>query len=362
MRFVDEFHDPTLANSIARKIADISTRPVQFMEFCGGHTHAILRYGIRDMLPATVVLRSGPGCPVCVTSQHDVDVAIAMAALPYTIIATYGDLVRVPGTQGSLELARARGADVRVVYSATDAVTLAHENPSKTVVLIGIGFETTSPTVAASILKAEQMGLTNFLVLPLLKLTPVIMTALLQQGELRLDGIICPGHVSVITGTDIYTPIPERFDVACVVTGFEPLDILRSVHMLVEQVESGKPTVENAYERAVPAVGNPVARGLVDRVFTPCDAEWRGIGIVADSGLRLNPAYTRYDATTTLGVAVERSSEPQGCRCGDILRGAATPEDCALYGKACTPARPVGPCMVSSEGACAAHFAYRTDS
>jgi len=362
VRFVDEFHDPKLANSIARGIADISTRPVQFMEFCGGHTHAILRYGIRDMLPATVKLRSGPGCPVCVTSAHDVDVAIAMAALPETIIATYGDLVRVPGTQGSLEVARARGADVRVVYSAVDAVTLAHENQAKTVVLIGIGFETTSPTVAASILKAEQLGLTNFLVLPLLKLTPVIMTALLQEGELKLDGIVCPGHVSVITGTGIYTPIPERFGVGCVVTGFEPLDILRSIHMLVGQVESGAPTVQNAYERAVATEGNRVARELIDRVFAPCHAEWRGIGPVANSGLTLNSSYSRFDAMATMNVTVERSVEPQGCRCGDILRGAATPEDCALFGSACTPARPVGPCMVSSEGACAAHFAYRTDS
>jgi hydrogenase expression/formation protein HypD len=297
-----------------------------------------------------------------VTSAHDVNVAIAMAALPGTIVATYGDLVRVPGTEGSLEVARARGADVRVVYSATDAVALAHENPSKTVVLIGIGFETTSPTVAASVLKAEQLGLSNFLVLPLLKVTPVIMSALLQAGELKLDGIICPGHVSVITGTEIYAPLPKRFGVGCVVTGFEPLDILRSVRMLVEQVESGAPSVQNAYERAVAAEGNPVAREMVDRVFTPCDADWRGIGSVANSGLTLNSSYSRFDALATLKVVVQRSVEPQGCRCGDILRGAAIPGDCALFGKACTPARPVGPCMVSGEGACAAHFAYRTDS
>jgi len=360
--FVDEFHDPALAKSIASNIAELSTRPVQFMEFCGGHTHAILRFGIRDMLPDTVSLRSGPGCPVCVTSAHDVDVAIAMAAQPDAIVATYGDLVRVPGTGGSLELARARGADVRVVYSATDAVTLAQENPSKSVILIGIGFETTSPTLAAAVLQAERLRLANFLVLPLLKLTPVIMTALLQAGELKLDGIVCPGHVSVITGTEIYEPIPEKFGVACVVTGFEPLDILRSVYMLVAQVESGAPTVQNAYERAVLPQGNQVARDIVDRVFGPCDADWRGIGTVANSGLRLNPAYSRFDAATVLGVNVERSEEPKGCRCGDILRGAATPEDCPLYGTVCTPARPVGPCMVSSEGACAAHFAYRADS
>jgi hydrogenase expression/formation protein HypD len=285
-----------------------------------------------------------------------------MASLPNTIVATYGDLVRVPGTRRSLEAARAHGADVRVVYSAADAVTLAAENPSKTVVLIGIGFETTSPTVAASILKAEQMRLGNFLVLSLLKLTPIIMTTLLEAGELKIDGIICPGHVSVITGTEIYTPLPERFGVGCVVTGFEPLDILRSVRMLVEQVESGAPAVQNAYERAVSAEGNPVARALVDRVFAPCDAEWRGIGAVPNSGLTLNQAYSRFDAMGTLSVEVAHSVEPQGCRCGDILRGAATPEDCDLFGNVCNPARPVGPCMVSSEGACAAHFAYRTDS
>jgi len=362
VRFVDEFHDPALARSIANGIANVSTRPVQFMEFCGGHTHAILRHGIRDLLPPTVTLRSGPGCPVCVTSQHDVDVAVAMASLPDTIVATYGDLVRVPGTMESLEHARARGGDVRVVYSATDAVTIARQNPGKTVVLVGIGFETTAPTVAAAVLEAARAGLVNFLVLPLLKVTPVIMTALLQSGELKLDGIICPGHVSVITGTDVFEPIPQQFGVGCVVTGFEPLDILRSVRLLVDQVEQGHPSVQNAYERAVTRVGNAVARELISQVFTPCDAEWRGIGTVPYSGLTLGNEYSHFDAAARLGISVPPAHEAEGCRCGDILRGAAMPADCMLFGSACTPAHPVGPCMVSGEGACAAHFAYSADA
>ena len=358
MRFVDEFRDAALARMLARRIAAASTRPAQLMEFCGSHTHALLRYGIRDMLPPTITMKSGPGCPVCVTSAHDIDVAIAIAMTPGTIVATYGDLVKVPGTRGSLERARAAGADVRVVYSALDAIAIAEQNPARQLVLIGIGFETTAPTVAASVVTASRKSLRNYRVLSLLKLTPPVMTALLQRGEIRIDGIICPGHVSVITGTEPYRVIPVRFGVGCVISGFEPLDMLRAIDLLVEQIQCGSPAVANAYERAVSDRGNEVARGLIDRVFTSCDAEWRGLGTVPDSGLALRPEYDGFDAAAVYHPDIEGSVDPAGCRCGDVLRGSISPQECALFGTTCTPECPVGPCMVSHEGACAAHFAY----
>lgn len=358
MRFSDEFRDVAIARSLARHIAGISTKPVQFMEFCGSHTHALLRFGIREMLPATITMRSGPGCPVCVTSARDIDLAIAIAAMPDTIVATYGDLVRVPGTHGSLERARAAGADVRVVYSAMDAVAIAEQNPARSVVLLGIGFETTAPTVAASIIAASRRRLRNFLVLPLLKLTPPVMTALLQLGELRIDGILCPGHVSVITGVEAYRTIPSRFNIGCVISGFEPLDMLRAIDLLVQQAEDGVPGVANAYERAVADDGNEVARAVMDEVFVPCSAEWRGLGEVPSSGLSLRPEFEDFDASAAFHPDIPDSHEPIGCRCGDVLRGSASPQDCPLFGRVCTPEYPVGPCMVSHEGACAAHFAY----
>ncbi len=328
------------------------------MEFCGSHTHALLRHGIRDILPTTITMKSGPGCPVCVTATHDIDVAIAVAMMPKTIVATYGDLVRVPGSRSSLEQARARGADVRVVYSALDAIELATQNPSCRVVLIGIGFETTAPTVAASIVTAARQALRNFFVLSLLKLTPPVMTALLELGEVRIDGIMCPGHVSVITGARAYTTIPSRFGVGCVVSGFEPLDMLRAIELLVRQIEANAPAVENAYERAVSDRGNEVAQQHIDHVFSPCDARWRGLGTVPGSGLALRPEYKAFDALYAFQPDVHPSVEPRGCRCGDVLRGSISPHECQLFGTACTPAHPVGPCMVSHEGACAAHFSY----
>jgi len=358
VRFVDEFHNPALAGKLARGIAGVSTKAVQFMEFCGGHTHAILRHGIRDLLPSTVNMRSGPGCPVCVTSMLDIDRAIALARIPGTIVATYGDLVRVPGSGTTLERVRAKGADVRVVYSASDALRIAEQNPDRQVILLGIGFETTAPTVAASIIEAAGRNLANYRVLSLLKLTPPVMHALLDRGETRIDGIVCPGHVSVVIGTHPYDPIPLRYHVGCVVSGFEPLDILRSIQLLVEQAEQGIPSVVNAYPRAVHAEGNPVALTIMNRVFEPCDADWRGIGTIQASGLALRPEFQRFDANEALDVRVESSPEPPGCRCGDILRGAAEPPDCPLFTRSCTPEHPVGPCMVSNEGACAAHYRY----
>lgn len=331
------------------------------MEFCGGHTHAVLRYGIRQLLPKTVEMISGPGCPVCVTATADLDKAIALAHLPNTIIATFGDMVRVPGSHSSLGQAKAEGADVRVVYSAMDAVNIAENNPQKSTIFIGIGFETTAPTVAASVLKAQQKGIKNFYVLSLHKLTPAVMKALLDSGETKLDGIIGPGHVSVIIGSHPYEFIPQNYRVGCVISGFEPLDILLCVDKLVAQVERGEPTVEIAYPRGVRPEGNGRALQLMNDVFEIGDANWRGIGIVPESGLKMRGEYKRFDADKNFPVDLPPSEEPKGCLCGEVVRGATTPLDCKLFGKICAPERPAGPCMVSSEGACAAYYKYIGD-
>jgi len=360
VKFIDEYQDNRLADRLARRIAQHSTKPVRLMEFCGGHTHAILRYGIRQLVPKTVEMRSGPGCPVCVTATADLDKAIALAQLPNVIITTFGDMIRVPGSYSSLQQAKAEGADVRIVYSTMDAVEIAKLNPGKPVVFVGIGFETTAPTIAASILDAQRGKIENFHVLPLNKLTPPVMKALLDSGEIRLDGIVCPGHVSVIIGSHPYEFIPRDYSVACVVSGFEPLDILLCIDKLVEQIESGEPKVEIAYPRGVKPDGNAKARQLMEEVFEVGEANWRGIGVVPQSGLQIRDKYQQFDAGKVFSVVTGPAREPKGCRCGDVIRGVATPLECRLFKKVCTPERPVGPCMVSSEGACAAFYQYET--
>lgn len=362
MKFVDEYQDSELAHKLARRITALSTKPVVLMEFCGGHTHAILRYGIRQLLPDTVEMRSGPGCPVCVTAPADLDKAIAIAYLPDTIIATFGDMVKVPGSRSSLQQAKAEGADVRIVYSAMDAVSIAENNPEKSVVFIGIGFETTAPTIAASVLKADEKGISNFHVLSFHKLTPPVVKALLNSGETKLDGIIGPGHVSVVIGSQPYQFISEDYGVGCVISGFEPLDILLTVDNLVEQIEKGEPRVEIAYPRGVKPEGNKQALKLMQQVFDVGEANWRGIGIVPESGLKIRAEYARFDADIASPVSPEPAKEPEGCRCGDVVRGAANPLECKLFGKVCTPESPVGPCMVSNEGACAAYYKYASDN
>ena len=360
MKFVDEYRDHKLAKGLAERIARRSTKTIRLMEFCGGHTHAILRYGIRQLVPKTVEMRSGPGCPVCVTATADLDKAIALANLPNVIITTFGDMVRVPGSYSSLQQAKAQGADVRVVYSTIDAVEIARANPAKSVVFIGIGFETTAPTAAASILKAQQEKIHNFYVLSLNKMTPPVMKALLDSGEVELDGIICPGHVSVIIGSQPYESIARDYGVACVISGFEPLDILLCIDELVEQVEKGEPKVEIAYPRGVKPEGNRKARQLMEQVFEVGEANWRGIGIITQSGLKIRGEYQQFDADKVFPVSLKPPREPKGCRCGDVIRGAATPLECKLFRNVCTPESPVGPCMVSSEGACAAYYQYGT--
>jgi hydrogenase expression/formation protein HypD len=331
------------------------------MEFCGGHTHAIMRYGIRQALAPGVRLLSGPGCPVCVTADADIDAAIALASLPGVAVATFGDMVRVPGTRSSLQEARAAGADVRIVYSALDAVALARQTPQLKVVMLGIGFETTAPTVAAALEIARAEGLANFSAYSMHKLTPPAMRAILESGEVRLDGIIGPGHVTTITGWRAWEFLPAEYGLPCAVAGFEPLDMLHAIDQLVVGIVNGQPRVVNAYRRGVTAEGNRVAQAILERVFQPATADWRGLGEVPASGLALRPEYAAHDArlafdlpTTTGG----RTAEERGCRCGDVLRGVIEPPECSLFGCVCTPARPIGPCMVSGEGSCAAHYRY----
>ena len=358
MKYIDEFRDPQLARSLLASIRARSTQPVCFMEFCGGHTHAIFRHGLRQMLPPTVELRSGPGCPVCVTANGDLDHAVALAKLPGVIMATFGDMLRVPGSRGSLQTAKAEGADVRVVYSTLDALQIARDHPERAVIFLGIGFETTAPTVAASVLEAEARSLDNFYVLSLHKLTPPATRAILDEGEVRLSGIIGPGHVTVIIGSDAWEFLPRDYSVPCAVAGFEPLDILRAVAALVEMAEDDQPAVVNAYSRGVRPEGNRTALGIMQRVFEVGEADWRGLSRVPASGLALRTEYARLDAALAFAVDPGPTREHKGCRCGDVLRGTVEPPDCPLFHRVCTPAHPIGPCMVSAEGACAAWYRY----
>lgn len=362
MKYIDEFRDPVLARTLLGRIRDRSSRAIRLMEFCGGHTHAIMRYGLRDLLPPTVELRSGPGCPVCVTANVDLDRAIALARVPGSILTTFGDMVRVPGSRESLQSARAGGADVRVVYSTLDALQIARENPGRPVTFLGVGFETTAPTVAAAILEADSEGLDNFSVLSLHKLTPPATRAILDAGQAALDGIIGPGHVTTIIGANAWTFLPQEYGLPVAVAGFEPLDILRAVAALVEMIEDHQPGVSNSYARSVTWDGNQAALEVMSRVFEVCAAEWRGLGTAAASGLRIRPEYGRFDAMALFDVDPGPTQEHPGCRCGDVLRGALLPPECPLFARACTPARPVGPCMVSAEGACAAYYHFGRES
>jgi len=358
MKYIDEFRDPELARNLLASIRARSTQPVRFMEFCGGHTHAIFRHGLRQMLPPMVELRSGPGCPVCVTANADLDRAIALAKLPDVILATFGDMLKVPGSYGSLQTAKAEGADVRIVYSTLDALQIARDHPERAVIFLGIGFETTAPTVAASVLQAEAEGLDNFYVLSLHKLTPPATRAILDAGEVNLSGIIGPGHVTTVIGSEAWEFLPREYGIGCAVAGFEPLDILRAVAALVEMAEDGHPAVVNAYSRSVRPEGNRTALDVMYRVFEVSEADWRGLGHVPASGLALRPEYARFDAALAFPVDPGPTREHKGCRCGDVLRGAAEPPDCPLFRRLCTPAHPIGACMVSAEGACAAWYRY----
>lgn len=357
MKFIDEFRDRHIARELAARIAQAAVKPLTFMEVCGTHTMAIARHGLKALLPETVRLISGPGCPVCVTPQAEIDRFIALGKLPDVILTSFGDMLRVPGSRSSLEQERARGADVRVVYSPLDAVRIAREHPDRRVVFCGVGFETTAPGVALAILEAQKSGLTNFFVYGAHKVVPPALHALASDPEIRLDGFLCPGHVSVIIGSRAYEPVAHHYRLPCVIAGFEPLDILQAVLLLVEQAAAGRAEVETPYTRVVLPDGNPAALQCLRTVFAPADAEWRGLGVIPGSGLRIRLEFAAFDAAAWLPPPEEAPKET-GCECGRILTGRQSPRDCPLFGAACTPVNPVGPCMVSSEGACAAEYRY----
>ncbi len=327
------------------------------MEVCGTHTMAIFRNGIKKMLPANINLISGPGCPVCVTPIRYIDEIIALSRKNDFIITTFGDMIRVPGSTSTLEKEKANGADIRVVYSTLDALEVARNNPSKKVVFMGVGFETTSPTIASAILKAEEEKIGNFFVLSVGKIIPPAMQALLESGEVNIDGFICPGHVSTIIGSRPYNFIATQYGISCVISGFEPLDILQTIFMLVKQIEENKAEIEIQYQRVVKPEGNKIALEKVSRVFKVVDSEWRGIGKIPLSGLEIREKYKQFNARK-FNVLVEKTKEFNGCRCGEVLRGIIAPPECPLFREVCTPEDPKGACMVSSEGTCAAYYKY----
>ncbi len=349
----------TDADDLGRLAAELraEARPgLTFMEVCGTHTMAIARYGLRQLLPEGLRLISGPGCPVCVTAMADLDRVIALARLSGVTLVSFGDLIRVPASRSTLAAERAAGADVRVVYSPRDALRIAAEEPQREIVFAGIGFETTAPTTAAVLLEAREMGVTNFSLLSLHKTMPQPLRALLDLGETPISGFLLPGHVSVITGTACYDFLADDYRTAGVVAGFEAHDVLEALLMLVRQTD---PEIAIQYTRAVRPEGNVVAQRLLEQVFEPGDADWRGLGVIPGSGLALREEFAALDASRRFTVDPGPSLEPPGCRCGEVLRGVTDPADCALFGARCTPEDPVGACMVSSEGACAARYRYR---
>ncbi len=342
-----------------KTLATQLARPVHMMEVCGTHTMTAFRSGLRSLLPGNISLLSGPGCPVCVTPTGYIDRAIALSRIKDVTLATFGDLLRVPGTESSLELERARGAQIKVVYSPLDALQDAHEHPERQVIFLGVGFETTAPAVAWTIQKAAAEKCLNFSVLCAHKTMPQAMATLLQGGELRIDGFLCPGHVSSIIGSRPYEFICREYGIPCVVAGFEAGDMILAIEMLLRQLAEKRAAVEIQYTRGVGATGNPQAQAILREVFEEGASEWRGLGIIPGSGLNLRDAFRAHDALRRWpDIALPQPAEPAGCICGDVLRGARAPTECPLFRRRCTPETPVGACMVSSEGACAAYFRY----
>ncbi len=357
---------------IRERIASWTGRKLTFMEVCGTHTMAAARFGIRTLLPKNVALISGPGCPVCVTPVGYVDHAIALAERSEVTVCTFGDMMRVPGSDlddsegasfnaiNSLNTVRARGADVRVVYSPLDALRIAEEESKRQVVFLGVGFETTAPGLAASILRARDRKTDNFSMLVAAKTVPEALTALAQSRDTVIDGFLCPGHVSAVLGTFIYQPFADQYHLACAVAGFEAEEMLEGIACLVEQIKEGNRRVDNCYPSVVKPEGNRRALEIMWSVFEPCDSQWRGIGSIPNSGLQIRSEFSHFDAKMRFDVTLPAAREPKGCRCGDILKGALRPEECSLFGNRCTPSNPRGACMVSSEGACAASYNFQS--
>jgi hydrogenase expression/formation protein HypD len=360
MRFIDEFRNSELAKRVIREIERIAEgRRFRIMEICGGHTHTIYRYGLHDVLPANIELVHGPGCPVCVLPMGKVDDAIAIAKHEGVILATFGDMMRVPGSEGSLIDAQADGADVRMVYSPLDALKLAHQNPDRKVVFFAIGFETTAPSTAVTLLHAKRLGVRNFFVFCNHVLVVPAIKALLDSPETRLDGFIGPGHVTTVIGSKAWEFIPKDYGKGIVISGFEPLDMLQAIYMLVKQLIEGEPRVDVQYTRAVRPDGNTKAKEVMAQVFELRETfEWRGLGWIEKSALKLKPEFAEFDAELHFNLPRRQVADPKVCQCGEVLRGAILPWECKVFGTACTPEHPIGACMVSSEGACAAVYQY----
>lgn len=360
MKYVDEYRDVALVRKLAAAIARATTRPWTIMEICGGQTHAIVKFGLDELLPKNITLVHGPGCPVCVTSAELIDQAVDLALNQGAILCSFGDMLRVPGNGIDLLTAKARGADVRIVYSPLDAVTLARENPAKSVVFFAVGFETTAPANALAVLTAAREGIPNFSILTSHVLVPPAMRAILGSPDNRVQGFLAAGHVCTIMGTAEYGPIAREYGAPIIITGFEPVDILEGILLCVQQLESGRADVANAYSRAVRTGGNEHARRIVEQVFTVCDRDWRGLGVIPQSGLAVRPEYQRYDASRRFAPKQACATCATECISGDIMRGVKKPHDCPAFGTRCTPERPLGAPMVSSEGACAAYYRYRS--
>lgn len=360
MKYVDEYRDAALVRKLAREIERTVTRPWTLMEICGGQTHAIVKFGLDDLLPRGLTLVHGPGCPVCVTSATIIDQAVALALERKAILCSFGDMLRVPGNGIDLLTAKARGADVRIVYSPLDAVTIAREQPDREVVFFAVGFETTAPANAMSVLRAERDRICNFSLLTSHVLVPPAMRAILSSPENRVQGFLAAGHVCTVMGVGEYGPIAAEYGTPIVITGFEPVDIMEGVLYAVRQLERGESRVENAYARAVRAEGNVHARRIVEQVFTIADRDWRGIGVIPRSGLALRPEYARFDALARLGAPAPAPTSCNECISGQIMRGVKKPHECPAFGTRCTPEHPLGAPMVSSEGACAAYYRYRS--
>jgi hydrogenase expression/formation protein HypD len=358
MKYIDEYKDRDLINSLISAIRQKSKKKIRIMEVCGGHTLAIRKYGIQKLLPGHIELLSGPGCPVCVTDRSAIDKAIALARQPGIIITTYGDLIRVPGSESSLNQEKALGADIRIVYSTMDALEIAKNNPNRNVVFPGIGFETTTPSTAVAILEASRQKIRNFYILSMHKMMPPAMAALIEQG-IRIDGYIGPGHVTSVAGADMYIPLVRKHNISIVVAGFEPVDLLQSIYMLVCMYEENRSGIEIQYRRVVTGKGNLKARAMVESVFEPCNTAWRGLGVIPESGLEIRKEYTSLNALKQFDIPAVPSAEPKGCICSEVLRGLKKPDQCKLFARVCTPVNPVGACMVSGEGACQAYYNFR---
>lgn len=352
------FKDPKLARGLIETIHRLAPEHATLMEVCGTHTVAIARNGIRDLMPEGLRLASGPGCPVCVTCNRDIDTVIALARIPNVTITTFGDMTRVPGSTSSLLAEQAAGRSVEIVYSPLDALAFAKAHPEREVVFVGVGFETTTPLVAMAIKRAKAMGLSNFTVFAAHKNMPGALELLVGDPTLELDALILPGHVSTIIGAEPYRFLAEKYGIPGVITGFEPVDVLQGIAMLVRQLHEGRAEIEIAYARGVMPEGNPVALAAIDEVFETCTATWRGLGDIPGSGYRIRDEFANFDAIRRFEPDVEPTRDPKGCRCGDVLRARIAPNECPLFRTVCTPENPVGPCMVSSEGSCAAYYRY----